>query len=190
MHRLEKTQLRLTPANRMQPSGRSSQLNWLSSWPFSMRSDTASLSILANHNALRAVWVEAHDWMDEQIWIAPGLGVADDVVAQLQQLSSNSEVVMVAIFAIFAVVHSGLAFLRPWGKPPSCLVAILLTRTTCSCHLHSALLGGLPMIAATKEAVWCRRRRADRATSIQGHLCGHQLATGGAGGGLLHQPPL
>ena len=55
-----------------------------------------------------------------QVWIAPGMGVAEDFVNVLKDLSSNSEVVMVAIFAIFAVVHSGLAYLRPWGThlPP------------------------------------------------------------------------
>ena len=51
-----------------------------------------------------------------QAWIAPGFGVAEDFLQQLQSISSDSHVVMVAIFAVFAVVHSGLAYLRPWGK--------------------------------------------------------------------------
>jgi len=50
------------------------------------------------------------------VWIAPGTGVAEDFVNVLKDLSSNSEVVMVAIFAIFALIHSGLAYLRPWGE--------------------------------------------------------------------------
>jgi len=62
-----------------------------------------------------------------QVWIAPGTGVAEDFVNVLKDLSSNSEVVMVAIFAIFALIHSGLAYLRPWGDtppPPSHLLPI------------------------------------------------------------------
>ena len=51
-----------------------------------------------------------------QVWIAPGTGLAEDFVNSLKELSSNSEVVMVAIFAVFAFVHSGLAYLRPQGK--------------------------------------------------------------------------
>ena len=51
-----------------------------------------------------------------QVWIAPGFGIAEDFLQQLKSLSSDSHIVMVAIFAVFAVVHSGLAYLRPWGK--------------------------------------------------------------------------
>lgn len=41
--------------------------------------------------------------------------MADDFFFTLEGLSSNPSVVMVAVFAIFAVVHSGLAYLRPYG---------------------------------------------------------------------------
>lgn len=69
------------------------------------------MSALANPQTCKQFTV----WL--QVWIAPGLGIADDLLQQLQSLSSNSEVVMVSIFALFAVVHSGLAYLRPWGIP-------------------------------------------------------------------------
>ena len=54
-----------------------------------------------------------------QVFIAPG-GWADDILDQIKALSSNSEVVMVAIFGLFAVIHSGLAYLRPWGETTYC----------------------------------------------------------------------
>ena len=52
------------------------------------------------------------DW---QVWIAPQGGLAGPFAAGIESLLSSSEVVMVAIFAVFALVHSGLAFLRPYG---------------------------------------------------------------------------
>lgn len=50
-----------------------------------------------------------------QVWIAPGLGLGDDFIATLSSLSDDSSVVMLAILLVFAVAHSGLAFLRPYG---------------------------------------------------------------------------
>ena len=43
------------------------------------------------------------------------MGLGDDFVAALASLSSDSSVVMLAILAVFALAHSGLAFLRPYG---------------------------------------------------------------------------
>ena len=50
-----------------------------------------------------------------QVWIAPGLGLGDDFIASLSSLSDDSSVVMLAILLVFAIAHSGLAFLRPYG---------------------------------------------------------------------------
>ena len=50
-----------------------------------------------------------------QVWIAPGLGLGDDFIATLSSLSDDSSVVMLAILLVFAIAHSGLAFLRPYG---------------------------------------------------------------------------
>ncbi|KAK9842058.1 hypothetical protein WJX81_006532 [Elliptochloris bilobata] len=50
------------------------------------------------------------------VWLAPGSGYANDFLDQLQRLSRDSTVVMLAIFGIFALVHSGLAYLRPYGE--------------------------------------------------------------------------
>jgi zeta-carotene isomerase len=43
------------------------------------------------------------------------MGLGDDFVAALSSLSSDSSVVILAILAVFALAHSGLAFLRPYG---------------------------------------------------------------------------
>jgi len=50
------------------------------------------------------------------VWIQPGFGLADDYVAWLKSFSSDPEVVIVEILLIFALFHSGLAGLRPWGE--------------------------------------------------------------------------
>lgn len=49
------------------------------------------------------------------MWLAPDTGYANAFLEQLQRLSTDSTVVMLAIFAVFALVHSGLAYLRPYG---------------------------------------------------------------------------
>jgi len=51
------------------------------------------------------------------VWLAPGSGLANDFVDLLRRLSADSTAVMLAIFAVFAAVHSGLAYLRPAGAP-------------------------------------------------------------------------
>ncbi len=57
------------------------------------------------------------DWSrsELQVWISPNGGLADDYVRSIQGLSSNPEFVIVALLAIFALAHSGLAYLRPAG---------------------------------------------------------------------------
>lgn len=50
-----------------------------------------------------------------QVWVAPGMGLGEDFVASLTSLSDDSSVVMLAILLVFAIAHSGLAFLRPYG---------------------------------------------------------------------------
>ena len=62
------------------------------------------------------------------MWIAPGSGLADDFFAAIESVSANPEVVMVAVFAVFALVHSGLAALRPQGNNCSKSALILDTR--------------------------------------------------------------
>ena len=52
-----------------------------------------------------------------QVWIAPApVGAGAAFVAQLERISDDSSIVMVAILVVFALVHSGLAAARPWGK--------------------------------------------------------------------------
>lgn len=53
------------------------------------------------------------------MWIAPGSGLANNFLEQLQNISTDSTGLMLAIFAVFALVHSGLAYLRPYGMPTS-----------------------------------------------------------------------
>jgi len=53
-----------------------------------------------------------------QVWIAPSTGVATAFLEQLEKISSDSTALMLAIFAVFALVHSGLAYLRPYGRLP------------------------------------------------------------------------
>lgn len=49
------------------------------------------------------------------VWISPVTGVADDVVRAVSSLTADSTATMVAIFFGFALAHSGLAYLRPYG---------------------------------------------------------------------------
>jgi hypothetical protein len=51
-----------------------------------------------------------------QVWISPDGGLASDYVYAVQGLTANPEAVIVALLAIFAVFHSGLAYLRPQGR--------------------------------------------------------------------------
>lgn len=50
------------------------------------------------------------------VWIAPGTGLAINFLEELKIFSSDSTVLMMAIFAVFAIVHSGLAYIRPSGE--------------------------------------------------------------------------
>lgn len=51
-----------------------------------------------------------------QVWISPDGGYADEYVKAVRQWSdSNTELTVVAMLLIFAIFHSGLAFLRPFG---------------------------------------------------------------------------
>lgn len=81
-----------------------------------------------------------------QVWIAPGTGLATPFLKQLEAISSDSTALMIAIFAVFAVVHSGLAYLRPYGMlcpGPSVILAalhldlLLLDKSHCLCVASS-----------------------------------------------------
>eukprot|EP01026_Neomeris_dumetosa_P053421 TRINITY_DN4769_c0_g1_i8.p1 TRINITY_DN4769_c0_g1~~TRINITY_DN4769_c0_g1_i8.p1 ORF type:complete len:348 (-),score=19.91 TRINITY_DN4769_c0_g1_i8:145-1188(-) len=50
------------------------------------------------------------------VWMSPQIGVADDFLGILQNIGGNSQVVMIEILAVFALIHSGLAYLRPQGE--------------------------------------------------------------------------
>jgi len=50
-----------------------------------------------------------------QVWISPEGGYADDYVKIVQGWFQNPELVVVAQLVIFAIFHSGLAYLRPSG---------------------------------------------------------------------------
>lgn len=50
------------------------------------------------------------------VWISPDGGLAKDYVQALKGLTSNPEAVIVELLAVFAVAHSGLAYLRPSGE--------------------------------------------------------------------------
>lgn len=62
---------------------------------------------------------EAHSYAfceGAQVWVAPGIGFADDYLHVFQGIFTDSHVVMAAIFILFAVLHSGMAYLRPYGE--------------------------------------------------------------------------
>ena len=66
-----------------------------------------------------------------QAWVDPDTGVANNFLDSLKGISSNPEVVMLLILGVFAASHSGLAYLRPWGKLhalniANCIAAFLL----------------------------------------------------------------
>ena len=72
-----------------------------------------------------------------QTWIDPDTGVANNFLDVLKTVSSNTEVVMLLILAVFAASHSGLAYLRPWGK-----LAPVSSGTSHACQLHHVLSCG------------------------------------------------
>ncbi len=50
------------------------------------------------------------------MWISPDNGLADDYLRQIQAVSASPDFVIVALLGIFALFHSGLAYLRPQGN--------------------------------------------------------------------------
>lgn len=50
------------------------------------------------------------------VWIDPSIGVGSKFIEVFENTASSSEVAMLEILFAFAVVHSGLAFLRPYGE--------------------------------------------------------------------------
>ncbi len=53
-----------------------------------------------------------------QVWISPDGGFADDYVKVVREWTNqNTELTVVSQLAIFALFHSGLAYLRPFGAP-------------------------------------------------------------------------
>ncbi|GIL82018.1 hypothetical protein Vretimale_1530 [Volvox reticuliferus] len=50
------------------------------------------------------------------VWIQPGVGLADDYLAAIQSVAGGSEITIALILFIFAIAHSGLAALRPYGE--------------------------------------------------------------------------
>lgn len=53
------------------------------------------------------------------VWVAPGgLGLGEDFIAAVESTAggADSSAVILLILAIFALVHSGLAYLRPYGE--------------------------------------------------------------------------
>ena len=51
-----------------------------------------------------------------QVWIQPGFGLADDYLAGLEAFSGNNpEATVLLILFVFAIFHSGMAALRPYG---------------------------------------------------------------------------
>ena len=49
------------------------------------------------------------------LWIDPSIGIGSKFIESFENAASSSEVAMLEILFVFAVVHSGLAFLRPYG---------------------------------------------------------------------------
>ena len=135
-----------------------------------------------------------------QVWIAPSTGVATAFLEQLEKISSDSTALMLAIFAVFALVHSGLAYLRPYGKQRSqCSSFLFLDMSPPDaplqmpqpkdCHVCQCYLD----VVSMKSFLWAQecsllhRRGADRCQGIQGNLCSNQLASGHRSSSALHQ---
>eukprot|EP00798_Chlamydomonas_sp_ICE-L_P014727 gene14727-20771_t len=52
-----------------------------------------------------------------EVWIAPGSGLASDYVTGVESFTQNNpDATIIAILAVFALAHSGLAALRPAGE--------------------------------------------------------------------------
>ena len=50
------------------------------------------------------------------IWIDPSQGLGKDFIGALEVVAGSSEATMLLILVVFAVAHSGLAYLRPYGE--------------------------------------------------------------------------
>jgi zeta-carotene isomerase len=51
------------------------------------------------------------------VWIAPnGFGIGAEFVSSLESLLDSSEATVLGILFVFAIAHSGLAYLRPYGE--------------------------------------------------------------------------
>lgn len=50
------------------------------------------------------------------LWIDPSIGIGSKFIELFENAASSSELAMLEILFVFAVVHSGLAFLRPYGE--------------------------------------------------------------------------
>jgi len=51
------------------------------------------------------------------VWIAPnGFGIGAEFVSSLESLLQSSEATVLGILLVFAIAHSGLAYLRPYGE--------------------------------------------------------------------------
>ncbi|GLC43362.1 15-cis-zeta-carotene isomerase [Pleodorina starrii] len=50
------------------------------------------------------------------VWIQPGAGLADDYLAAIESVAGSSEATIALILLVFAIAHSGLAGLRPYGE--------------------------------------------------------------------------
>jgi hypothetical protein len=60
--------------------------------------------------------VEQHCVTHMQVWIQPNGGLATDYLHLIESFTNdNPEATILAILGIFALFHSGLAGLRPYG---------------------------------------------------------------------------
>lgn len=50
------------------------------------------------------------------VWIDPNFGVGGEFVAGIESMFTSSEATMLGILLVFAIAHSGLAYLRPYGE--------------------------------------------------------------------------
>eukprot|EP00889_Picochlorum_renovo_P008075 jgi/Picre1/35105/NNA_002568.t1 len=50
------------------------------------------------------------------LWIDPSYGVGSSFTGLIESLAPTSEIAILEILFVFAVVHSGLAYLRPYGE--------------------------------------------------------------------------
>lgn len=87
-----------------------------------------------------------------QVWISPNGGLADDYVQWIQGLSSNPEFVIVALLGIFALAHSGLAYLRPAGGGAASYFQMNIS------PLPSYLTVSAHSAASPQPDVWVSRR--------------------------------